>query len=119
MRPAHWLTLSTDSPPAVVNGRACRSRATFFAEVARALDFPVYFGNNFSALADSLRDVGAVHVIVTGAEELLVDEPPEQLATLLEILARASADGLTLTLCTDAEHEASLRERIDQVSPWR
>ncbi len=114
MRPDHWLTVSTDSPPAVVDGRTCRTRATFFVEVARALGFPAYFGNNFSALADCLRDLGAAQVMVAGAEELLVDEAPEQLVTLLEILARASADGLTLTLCTDAEHEALLRERINQ-----
>lgn len=114
MRPAHWLTVTTSSPPAVVNGRACRTRAAFFAEVARVLDFPSYFGHNWDAFFDCLRDIGALDVIVAHAEELLADEPPIQMATLLAILARVASDGLTLTLCTDPDHEMSLRQRIAQ-----
>ena len=35
------------------------SRETFLADVGRALDFPAHYGQNFDALADCLRDLGA------------------------------------------------------------
>ncbi|GAA2107631.1 barstar family protein [Actinomadura alba] len=124
----HWLTVSTSPAPAVVDGRACRTRAAFFTEVARVLRFPAYFGRNWDALADCLRDAclrdaclreagdaGKVTLIFERAEELLADEPPEQLATLLAVLAVLADEadaGLTVTLCTDPGHEALLRGRV-------
>src|SRR5262245_24675673 len=110
MKPAPWLTVTTKAPPAIVDGHACRTRATFLAEVARALDFPDYFGHNWDALVDSLRDTGPVDLIVAHADALLSPDPPAQFATLLDILG--SADGLTLTLSTDPTHETALRQRI-------
>ncbi|WP_433346364.1 barstar family protein [Microtetraspora malaysiensis] len=110
-----WLTVTTDPAPAIVDGRACRTRAAFFEEVARALRFPEYFGRNWDALTDSLRDAtraGKVALIVEYAEELLAVEPPEQFATLLAVLAEAADAGLIMTLCTDPAHEALLRRRI-------
>jgi RNAse (barnase) inhibitor barstar len=113
MRPARWLTVTTDPAPAVVDGRAARTRAAFFEEVARVLDFPPYFGGNWDALVDCLRDVAAADLVVAHAHELLTAEEPSQFAILLDIMARAAADGLTLTLCTDPDQKASLRRRID------
>jgi len=110
--PPPWLTVSTGPAPALVDGRACRTRAAFFEEVARALRLPGHFGRNWDALTDSLRDVGAVTLIVGHAEELLSAEPPGQLATLLAVLADAAKTGLTATLCTDPGHEALLRQRV-------
>ncbi|MCG5216417.1 barstar family protein [Streptosporangium sp. KLBMP 9127] len=113
-----WLTLSTGPAPAVVDGRACRTRAAFFEEVARALRLPGYFGRNWDALTDSLRDTdtdtdtAAVVLVVEHAEELLAAEPPEQLAVLLAVLADAAKAGLTVTLCTDPRHESQLRRRV-------
>ncbi|MFC4013770.1 barstar family protein [Nonomuraea purpurea] len=107
-----WLALSTGPAPTVVNGRACRTRAAFFEEVARALRLPDYFGHNWDALTDSLRDAGAVALVVEHAEELLSAEPPEQLALLLAVLADAAEAGLTVTLHTDPAHEAPLRARV-------
>ncbi|MET9247399.1 barstar family protein [Nonomuraea sp. NPDC003709] len=106
-----WLTVSTGPAPTVVDGRACRTRATFFEEVARVLRLPAYFGRNWDALTDSLRDTGAVALFVAHAEELLGDEPPEQFATLLAVLSDAAEAGLTVTLNTEPAHEALLRER--------
>ncbi|MFG1704151.1 barstar family protein [Nonomuraea sp. M3C6] len=108
----YWLTVSTNPAPAVVDGRACRTRAAFFEEAARALRLPGYFGRNWDALTDSLRDTGAITLIVEHAEELLSTEPPDQLATLLAVLAVAAEAGLTVTLCTDPGHEALLRQRV-------
>lgn len=115
MKPAPWLTVTTDPPPAIVDGRAGRTRATFFAEVARVLSLPDYFGHNWDALVDSLRDLGPVDVIVAHAEELLADEPLGQFAILLDVMG--SANGLTLTLSTDPEHETALRQRIAAALP--
>jgi RNAse (barnase) inhibitor barstar len=106
-----WLTVSTRPAPAVVDGRSCQTRAALFEEMARVLRFPDYFGRNWDALTDCLRDTGAVALIVTHAEELLSAEPPEQFATLLAVLADAAVDGLTVTLCADPGHEALLRRR--------
>ncbi|MCW2877832.1 MAG: hypothetical protein JWQ95_1932 [Sphaerisporangium sp.] len=110
-----WLTVSNSPAPAVVDGRACRTRAAFFEEAARVLHFPGYFGRNWDAFADSLRDATRtrnVALIVEHAEELLSAEPPEQLATLLAVLADAADTGLTMRLCTDPGHEALLRRRV-------
>ncbi|MEZ0077150.1 barstar family protein [Planotetraspora sp. GP83] len=109
-----WLTVSTGPAPAVIDGSACPTRAAFFEEAARVLRFPGYFGRNWDAFADSLGDAtraGKVALVVEHAEDLLNAEPPEQLATLLAVLAEIAGAGLTLTLCTDPDHEALLRRR--------
>jgi RNAse (barnase) inhibitor barstar len=109
--------VTTDPAPAVVDGRACRTRAAFFDEVARALRLPAYFGGNWDALTDSLRDVGPAHLTVEHAEELLDAEPHGQFATLLAVLAGAAEAGLTLTLHTDPAHEPRLRRRLIDALP--
>ncbi|WP_220182891.1 barstar family protein [Sphaerisporangium album] len=117
----HWLTVSTTLAPAagdhgdVVDGRACRTRAAFFEEAARALRLPAYFGRNWDALADSLRDLtaaGKATLAIDHAEALLADEPPTQLAALLAILAEAAEAGLTVTLHTTPEAEPTLHTRL-------
>lgn len=112
MTPAHWLTVTTAPATEAIDGRSCRTRAAFFTEAARVLGFPAYFGHNWDALADCLRDLDDADVVVAHAEELLADESPAQFATLLDIAATAAPDGLTLTLSTDAANETSLRHRI-------
>lgn len=107
-----WLTVTTAPAPAVVDGRACRTRAAFFDEVARVLRLPAYFGRNWDALTDSLRDTGPVHLVVEHAEDLLGAEPPGQFATLLAVLADAAPAGLTVTLRTDPGNEPLVRRRV-------
>jgi hypothetical protein len=114
MQGPYWLTVTTQPAPSVVDGRASRTRAAFFNEAARALDFPDYFGHNWDALLDCLRDMGAVDLFVAHAEELLADEPITDTAILLRVLAIAASDGLTVTLCTDPDHETALLQRIAQ-----
>ncbi|MEU9888128.1 barstar family protein [Sphaerisporangium sp. NPDC051017] len=121
----HWLTVSTAPAPAagdpgrghgdVVDGRACRTRAAFFEEAARALRLPGYFGRNWDALADSFRDLttaGKVALVIDHAEDLLADEPPAQLATLLDILAESAQTGLTTTLHTTPDAQPTLHTRL-------
>ncbi|GAB1818487.1 barstar family protein [Herbidospora sp. RD11066] len=109
-----WLTISTGPAPAVIDARACRTRAALFDETARVLRFPAYFGRNWDAFADSLGDAlraGTTLLAIVHAEELLSAEPPEQYATLLDIFAVAARTGLQLTLHTDPAGEAQLRAR--------
>lgn len=113
MHPAPWLTVTADPAPAMLDGSACRTRAAFFEEVARVLDFPPYFGHNWDAVVDSLRDIGAVDLSVSHAEQLLADEPSEQFVILLRIMATAAADGFTLALHTSEGRLPALRERIE------
>ena len=70
-------------------GHASRTRDGLFTEWAAALAFPDYFGRNWDALLDCLRDLVEERphtLVVTDAAELLADEPPAQLATLLAVL---------------------------------
>ncbi|ETK31403.1 Barstar (barnase inhibitor) [Microbispora sp. ATCC PTA-5024] len=89
--------------------------------MARALALPDYFGRNWDALTDALRDTtgaGGVALVVRHAEDLLIEEPAEQFATLLAVLGAAAADsGLTVTLCTGPAHESPLRERLSDALP--
>lgn len=117
MDPARWLTVTSGPVPAVADGRSCRTRAAFFQEVARVLDLPSYFGRNWDALTDSLRDTGPVGLVVTHAEDLLAAEPAGQLAALLRVMSRAAADGHTLTLHTTAGREDALRRRVEAALP--
>ena len=61
--PQGWLEVRTDPPAApagryaVLHGPACRTTAALFAEFARALRLPAWFGHNWDALADCLRDL--------------------------------------------------------------
>ncbi|TDD53002.1 barnase inhibitor [Nonomuraea terrae] len=111
-----WLAVSTGPAPTgpVMDGRACRTRAAFFEEAARALRLPGHFGRNWDALTDSLRDTETAALAVEHAEDLLSAEPAGQFTALLAVLGDA---GLTVTLCTDPEHEASLRERATAALP--
>ena len=82
---------------AALDGRRMRSPAGLFAEFARALRFPDYFGHNWDALDECLNDLNwlmplsshkPVVVLVADAEELLQNEP--ELKKLLRLLSSTS-----------------------------
>ncbi|MFD7416041.1 barstar family protein [Kitasatospora purpeofusca] len=98
----------------LVRGANCRTRAALFAEWARALSFPGYFGHNWDAFEECLNDAllppgaaaaGAADtrllVLVTDADALLADEPPAQLALLLDILDAVADHGLRVLFLAD------------------
>lgn len=108
-----WLTVTTRPAPTVIDGRACRTRAELFTELARVLRFPAYFGRNWDALADCLRDVVPAELVIADAGELLADAPEHDTEVLLRIVGDLAGDGLQLTLCTTTDDEAALRRRVD------
>jgi RNAse (barnase) inhibitor barstar len=77
----------------VIRGRHCKTPANLFAEFARALEFPDYFGHNWDALEECLADLewlpakGYI-LLVTNAEGVL-PEDEEEYETFLEILRDA------------------------------
>jgi RNAse (barnase) inhibitor barstar len=107
-----WLTVTGDPVPDGIDGHASRTRAGFFREVARMLQFPDYFGHNWDAFRDCLRDLHRPTIIVARADELLLDEDPRQLTILLDVLADAAKDGLTATFATSPGRAAALEDRV-------
>ena len=76
----------------VIKGRHCKTPANLFAEFARALEFPDYFGHNWDALEECLADLewlpGKGYILlITDAGYVLPDE--EEYETFLEILRDA------------------------------
>jgi RNAse (barnase) inhibitor barstar len=77
----------------VLRGSKCRTGSGLFAEFARALDFPDYFGHNWDALEECLADLewlpakGYV-LLLTDAEQVLHDDE-EEYATFLEVMSDA------------------------------
>ena len=76
----------------MVRGKKCATPAGLFAEFARALEFPDYFGHNWDALEECLADLewlpakGYV-ILVTDAQEVISDD--DEYETLLEVLSDA------------------------------
>ena len=77
----------------IIKGRHCKTPATLFAEFARALEFPDYFGHNWDAMEECLTDLewlparGYVLLITDAAHVLPNDETEYE--TFLEILCDA------------------------------
>jgi RNAse (barnase) inhibitor barstar len=77
----------------IIKGLHCKTPATLFAEFARALEFPDYFGHNWDALEECLADLewlptkGYILLITDAASVLSNDET--EFETLLEILRDA------------------------------
>lgn len=79
-----------------VRGHKMRTVDRLFDEVSAALQFPHYFGENWSAFDECLADmewspsrVGFV-VVVLDAIEVLSDESEAELGTLVSVIAHAA-----------------------------
>ncbi|MFB8240501.1 barstar family protein [Kitasatospora purpeofusca] len=109
----------------LVRGANCRTRAALFAEWARALSFPGYFGHNWDAFEECLNDAllppGAgsaatrLLVLVTDADALLADEPPAQLALLLDILDAVPDRALRVLFVADPPAAEAAEARLRAV----
>jgi len=74
----------------VLRGVKCRTSTGLFAEFARALDFPDYFGHNWDALEECLADLDWLpakgYVLLLTEAEQVLPEDEEDYATFLEVL---------------------------------
>ena len=79
----------------VVRGAHCTTDRELFREFAAVLQFPLWFGDNWDALHDSLddnrTDADRVVLVVSDAGSLLRDDPGK-LPALLEELAEWAGD---------------------------
>ncbi|MEU4365776.1 barstar family protein [Micromonospora chersina] len=120
--PPAWLVLDAGAEPepagVPVAAAAARTRAGLYEALARAVPLPAWFGRNWDALADVLADrldAGPLTLVVRDAADLLADEPPAQLGTLLDVLGGVAAGGhrpLRVVLRDHPDRLPALRERI-------
>ncbi|MFG2052809.1 barstar family protein [Micromonospora sp. NPDC048930] len=117
-----WLAFDggpgADPAGTALGGAAARTRSGLFDALTAALALPDHFGRNWDALADVLADrldAGPLTLVVRDAGELLADEPPAQLGTLLDVLGGVAAGGhhsLRVLLRDRADRLPALRHRI-------
>ena len=82
-----------------VSGRRARDKSAFLAAAARALRFPEYFGENWDAFEECIRDLEwaparAYVMVVTGAEQLLGEAAADR-QTFMAIVESAAAHWAT------------------------
>ena len=78
-----------------LQGPRMRTRQSMFAEFAAALQFPYYFGANWDALDECLSDMAwmpavGYGIVISQADEVLRGATPEEMSTLVSILASSS-----------------------------
>lgn len=82
----------------VIRGRKARTRKGLFDEAAAALQFQLYFGENWDAFDDCMTDfwdykksLGYV-IAITEPDQILADEGLSELTTLVSILNNVAAE---------------------------
>lgn len=118
----------------IVDGRLCRTKDSLFQEFAEVLDFPNYFGANWDAFEECIKDLSWLEesrylLIITNFSEVLVDNKND-LQIFLGIIksvfgAEDSADndyvdkqGRIVFQCQVSETESCLKilkETIDDI----
>ncbi len=63
----------------VIDGSKCRTQTKLFEELSSAMKFPSYFGMNWNAVIDCLRDImdaaeKDVIVIINNSDDVLIEE---------------------------------------------
>jgi RNAse (barnase) inhibitor barstar len=121
-QPPAWLAFDAgpgaEATGVALAGAHARTRAGLYEALAVAVPLPDWFGRNWDALADALADrldTGPLTVVVGDAADLLADEPPAQLGTLLDVLGAIAAGGhhtLRVVLRDQPDRLAALRARI-------
>jgi len=99
----------------ILNGKNSQSRSNFMREAYEKLNFPDYFGYNWSAFSDSLQErlcddedkFERYLLLFTNADELLSDvmenEEEEDISVLLEILKD------TIEIMADSENVMAIK----------
>lgn len=80
-----------------IRGKRCMAVPDFFSEVAAALQFPLYFGENWNAFNDCINDMAwamgeAYILLVNDASFLLCDADDEDFRVLIKMLSIANED---------------------------
>lgn len=86
-----------DNDVVVLSGAKATSLARFFAEIDGVLPLPDYFGENWNALNDVLYEQSWLPgwlFMVSDAQLLLAEEPPEHLGLLLRLFDKCNAKHL-------------------------
>ena len=74
----------------------CRDKHSLLRKLASAMHFPLWFGNNWDALADCVTDMSwqpaAGYVIILQHTQAMQDSAEEDLVTAIDILAEGARD---------------------------
>jgi RNAse (barnase) inhibitor barstar len=81
----------------ICRGAKMRHVDGLFQEFAAALQFPYYFGENWPALDECLRDLSwlpakAYLLCITSADQLLVEDSPDSFEILTKVLRKAAKE---------------------------
>jgi hypothetical protein len=95
-----WSLAKHDSLRVVVRflrGKKMARLSSLYDEFAAALQFPYYFGENWNAFDECIKDLewmpGDVYVVViTDPKHLLAEESDDQLKALMELLEDAGGE---------------------------
>ena len=79
----------------IIDGNHTQHIADFYAQIAKDLHFPDYFGKNLDALNDCLSDLSwlennQVHIVLTNYDKFLSAEPKDVRWNVLHILNEAA-----------------------------
>lgn len=79
-----------------VDGERCKTKAALLAEFAARLHFPEYFGHNWDAFDECIRDLDWIHatgyvIVATHAEALLVESPADY-TTFVDVMNSAGEE---------------------------
>jgi len=91
-----WGWRETGLAVRVVRGRKMRTVDRLFDEVSAALQFPYYFGENWSAFHECLADMdwlppsAGIVIMVLDAVEVLCDEPDAEMDVLVRVVGHAA-----------------------------
>ena len=81
--------------PVKVDLRGCSDKPGLLAGIARALEFPDYFGHNWDALGDCLADLSwlgrPAPMLIFGGLDDLASHDPDSLATLHAVLVDSAS----------------------------
>lgn len=100
-----YLQLTQRYPQAairMIRGKKSTNVPAFFDEVAGALQFPYYFGENWDALEECIRDLSWLDrnsflLMINNAHLFLCEAPDKDIRIFIDVLANASETWLTQT----------------------
>jgi RNAse (barnase) inhibitor barstar len=91
---------------AIIDGRRCPTKASLLTEIARVLQFPEWFGHNWDALVDCLREAERLAIIVSHSDRVGVEEQSAAaLTTLMSIVDELAEEGIAVKLAARAGSE--------------